>query len=108
MQKNLPFSNLMKLKEKNNFDNISDIYLYTENSTLIYKTVAVKVIKTDYEYTRLIYKDEEVLNKHLNNLTSNTMYCNENCHIDSSKNVLILQTCYYEPVGSYLLLIAER
>lgn len=104
----LEFSKLNKITDKNVFNNLSDIYFYIDNDVLVYKPVIVKVITTDYEYTRLVYKSKEVLKKHLDNLSSKTMYCNGDCQIAEDKDIIILQTCYYDPVGSYLLLIGIK
>ena len=104
----LEFSKLNKITDKTTFNNLSDIYFYIDNDVLIYKPVIVKVITTDYEYTRLVFNNEEVLKKHLKNLSSNTMYCNGDCSISEDKDIIILQTCYYDPVGSYLLLIGIK
>ncbi len=84
---------------------MSDIYFYIDNDILIYKPLAVKVITTDNEHTRLVYRSEEILKKHLTNLTSNTMYCKDDCSISEDNKIIVLQTCYYDPAGSYLLLI---
>ena len=105
---NLPFSNLRNLTDEEIFNNLSDIYLYTENDILVYEPYIVKVITTDYEYTRLKFTSEEILRNHLNNLVNNTMYCKEPCNIPEDKNIIILQTCFYNPKGSYLLLIGIR
>ena len=105
---NLPFSNLRHITNKDIFDNLSDIYLYTDNEVLIYEPYIVKVITTDYEYTRLKFVDDDILENHLNNLVSNTIYCKDPCNIPKDKNIIILQTCFYNPKGSYLLLIGIR
>ena len=104
----LPFSNLRYITDENTFNNLSDIYLFTENDVLIYEPYIVKVITTDYEYTRLKFVNDEVLHNHLNNLVSNTMYCKDECYIPDDKDIIILQTCFYNPRGSYLLLIGIR
>ena len=104
----LPFSNLRYTTDENIFNNLSDIYLYVDNDVLIYEPYIVKVITTDYEYTRLKFVDDDILENHLNNLTSNVMFCKDPCNIPKDKNIIILQTCYYNPKGSYLLLIGIR
>ena len=104
----LDFYNLNEIVNKKTFDELSDIYFYVENDVLIYKPIIVKVITTDYEYTRLNLSDQQVLKKHLKNLTSNTMYCKDNCSISEESDIIILQTCYYDPTGSYLLLIGIK
>jgi sortase B len=104
----LEFTKLNKIVDKDIFDELSDIYFYIDNEVLIYKPLLVKVITTDNEYTRLVYRDSSVLKKHLSNLTSNTMYCKDDCSINENNNIIILQTCYYEPDNSYLLLIGIR
>lgn len=104
----LEFSKLGNIVDKNIFDNLSNIYFYIDNDVLVYKPLIAKVIITDYEYTRLKLDDKEVLKKHLTNLSSNAMYCNGDCKIDEGNDVIVLQTCYYDPVGSYLLLIGVK
>ena len=105
---NLEFSKLNKIADKSSFNNLSDIYFYLDNEVLIYKPLAVKVITKDYEYTRLVYRSDDILKNHLKNLTSDTLYCNDDCSIEEDEQIIVLQTCYYEPKGSYLLLIATK
>ncbi len=102
---NLEFTKLNKIADKEIFDGLSNIYFYIDGEVLVYKPYAVKVITTDNEYTRLVYRTPDILKKHLENLTSNTMYCKDDCNIPEDKKIIILQTCYYEPDDSYLLLI---
>ena len=102
---NLEFTKLNKITDKETFEKLSNIYFYVDGAVLEYKPYVVKVITTDNEYTRLIYRSPEILKKHLENLTSNTMYCKDECNIPEDKKIIILQTCYYEPDDSYLLLI---
>ena len=53
-------------------------------------------------------KTDELWKEHLDKLLTNTKYCNSDCSLDGDSQLLILQTCNYQPNGSFLLVIARK
>ena len=46
--------------------------------------------------------------QHLDRLLANTKYCLDDCKLDSNDDLLILQTCYYNPEETYMIVIAKK
>lgn len=107
-QEQLPFYKLEKLFDKDNFDKVKSIELYTEEQKMEFEIVALKIITTDNEHTVLDSKSNERWKKHLDNLLSDTKYCRDDCKLNLEDKLLILQTCNYNPQGSYIILITKK
>ena len=107
-QDKLPFYKLENYLDKSVFENSSDIYLLTEEKQIKYQIVAVKVITSNNEHMILDTSNSDKWVKHIDNLLKDTVYCNDNCKLSKDDKLLILQTCHYNPVGSYLLVIAKK
>ncbi len=107
-QEQLPFYKLEKLFDKDNFDKVKKIELYTEEEKSEYEIVALKVVTTDNEHTVLDSKSNERWEQHLEKLLSDTKYCRDDCKLNVEDKLLILQTCNYNPQGSYIVLIAKK
>ena len=106
---NLSFSKLENYMNEENFDNSNIIKLITDNNVIKYEVVAIKVITDDdNEHTVLYSSDKEKWKSHLNKLLSNTTYCKDECSLTTLDKLLILQTCNYNPIDSYILLIAKK
>ena len=104
----LPFNKLENYLEKEKFEHSGIIELQTENSLMKYEVVAIKIITTDNEHTVLDSKSEERWNAHLSHLLEDTKYCKKDCQLTKEDQLLILQTCNYDPKGSYILLISKK
>lgn len=107
-QEQLPFYRLEKLLNEEPFNNAGNIELYTDNEIMKYEIFAIKIVTTDNEHTVLDSKSEEKWEIHLNKLLSDTKYCKGNCRLGVDEKLLILQTCNYNPKGSYIILIAKK
>ncbi len=102
----LQFHKLEKILKKEEFDKLGKIILYIDNNVIVYEKVLIKIITTDYEYTRLEYISDEEYYNHINNLLSNVTNCIDNCSINN--DIIILQTCYYTPENSFILLVGQK
>jgi len=107
-QEKLPFYKIEKLLDKDTFEKTENIYLLTEKEKIEYEIVAIKIVTTDNEHTVLDSKSDERWNNHLTKLLSDTTYCKGDCKLDLNDKLLILQTCNYNPKGSYIILIAKK
>lgn len=103
-----PFSKLESYLDKDTFNNSDYIYLYTKDKLIKYEVYAVKIVTTDNEHTILDSRSEDKWNSHLDKLLTNTLYCRGNCSLKSDDELLILQTCYFKPSNSYILVIARK
>ena len=107
-QEKLPFYKIEKLLDKDTFEKTETIYLLTEEEKTEYEIVAIKIVTTDNEHTVLDSKSDERWNDHLNKLLSDTTYCKDDCKLELNDKLLVLQTCNYNPKGSYILLISKQ
>lgn len=107
--KNQPFAKLENYLDYNTFEKDNRIMLYTDKETLMFKVYAVKII-TESEREHMIINDlnEEQWIQHYENLLSNTKYCKDECKLDKEDNILVLQTCHFDPKNSYILVIAKK
>lgn len=99
------FQMLENYVNKNYYDNHSDIYLKTLDGEYHYKIFSVYIAVSDYSHVNLKLEGDKY-KKHLSWLKENSIY-------DTSVNVfdediLVLQTCYYNPTGSYLIVAAKK
>ncbi len=104
----LPFTNLEAYTDVNVFSNVKNIVLEIDEKKLQFQVIAVKIItEDDNEHMKLIfYSDEDYLN-HVNKLLNNTLYKDDE-KIASTDRLLVLQACHYNPIGSYILIIAKE
>lgn len=107
-QEQLPFYKLENYLDEEKFDNSKNVYLYTEEEILEYEVYALKIITTDNEHTVLDSKSDARWDKHLEKLLTDTKYCKDDCKLDSTDKLLILQTCNFQPRDSYILIILKR
>lgn len=105
----LPFSKLEKYLNKDVFDIAKDIYLYTDTKLMHYEVYAIKIItKENNEHMIMDASSNAKWQTHLDNLLKDTKYCTDDCHLDNNTNLLVLQTCNYNPNGSFMLVIARK
>lgn len=71
-----------------------------------YQIFSVFVVKDDYQHMKLQFSKDEYL-RHLNWLKSHSIY-DTGVEVGDSDDILILQTCYYQPKDSYLLVVGKR
>ena len=59
----------------------------------------------DFQHMNLSFTQEE-WKKHIEWINNNSLYDDANFSLDD--DILIMQTCYYEPDDSYLLVVAKK
>lgn len=84
----------------------SDITLYTDEDTVTYKIFSVMIVTNDYQYYLVDFADSQ-WPIHLYNLKNSSIY-DTGVSLDKNDEVLILQTCFYNPIGSYLVISAKK
>lgn len=105
----LPFSKLEAYLNEETFNSSKEILLYTDKELLRYEVYAIKIVtKVENEHMIMDAKTDELWKEHLDKLLTNTKYCNSDCSLDGNSQLLILQTCNYQPNGSFLLVIARK
>ena len=102
------FSKLEKLLDKDIFDSEIDIYLLTEEREIKYELYAIKIVTDDKEHMILDKNSDIEWQQHLDLLLQDTISCKENCKLNSESEILILQTCYFSPKNSYLIIIGKK
>lgn len=104
----VPFKKLEALTDENTFKNTQDIYLDTDEKELHFKLTAVKISeKTNNEHMIIEFSSKELFNTHISRLLANSLFINEN-NITADDRVLIIQTCFYNPQDTYLILLAKE
>ena len=105
----VPFVKLEAYTNEETFNNAQDIYLEIDEREIKYKVAAVKIINNnDDEHMIISFSNEELYQKHLDRLLSNTLYRNNNIEVTTKDKILIIQTCHYNPYDTYLLVIAKE
>ena len=104
-----PFSKLERLLDKDIFNKNNEIFIYTDNRILKYQIYAIKIItEKENEHMRIKTNSIDEWDQHLDRLLANTKYCLDDCKLDSNDDLLILQTCYYDPEETYMIVIAKK
>ena len=105
-EKTAPFKELEKYLDKNFFTENPYIELTFQDQSYIYQIFSIMIVKEDeYRHTKLSFQKNEY-EEHLSWLKENSIY-NTNINLTKKDRILILQTCYYEPENSYLLVNAK-
>ena len=105
----LPFVNLTAYTDKNIFDNYKKVYLSIDEKQVEYEVIAVKIItdSSNNEHMKLIfYSDEDFVN-HAAKMINGSLYTS-NATVTKDDRLLVLQVCYYDPPGSYLIVICKE
>ena len=105
----LPFTNLEAFTDYTTFSSFKDVTLEIDEARYHYKVIAVKIITGENnEHMKLLfYSDEDYLN-HVNKLLLDTLYKDDDISFSAADHLLVLQACHYNPIGSYLLVIAKQ
>ena len=75
------------------------IILNTNNKKSVY------IEESDFQHMKLNFTKKDWI-KHVNFLNDSSFY--KNTEIDYEDSLLVLQTCYYKPKNSYLILVAAK
>ena len=97
-----PFKELEKYKEKSFYDNHKMIEIWNGKDVINYEIFSVQIVSDNSEHMNVNKVDE----KHLEKL-SNSIY-NTGVSASTLDQILILQTCNYNPKNTYILVIAKR
>lgn len=88
----------------NDIDN-RKLVLETINKVSVYEIDSVIIITTDFQHMILSFTRDE-WKKHINWINNSSIY--EEQLFTDTDDILIMQTCYYEPKDSYLLVVAKK
>lgn len=99
------FKLLENYADKNYYTEHSDIYFKTIGSNYHYKIFSVYIATTDYRHVNLRFDDNGYI-EHLRWLKSQSLY--ETSVDVYNEDILVLQTCYYNPEGSFLIVAAKK
>lgn len=83
-----------------------NIIFKTIDNIYIYKIFSIIIVTTDYQHMKLSFTKDE-WKEHLVFLKENTLYTT-GVEINEQDDIIVLQTCYYEPKDSYILLVGKK
>lgn len=101
------FKKLEKYLNKNFYEEKTNriIVLKTSNKKAKYEIKSVYIENSDFQHMKLNFTKKDWI-KHVNFLNDSSFY--KNAKISYEDSLLVLQTCYYKPKNSYLLLVATK
>lgn len=88
------------------YNNHNIITLKTKEITYRYQIFSVMIVTTNYDHMKLEFTKDS-WQKHLNYLKENSLY-NTKVEISNKDSILVLQTCYYYPENSYIVISAKK
>ncbi len=88
-----------------NNSNNRNLILETKNKISEYYIDSIIIVSDDFQHMNLSFTQEE-WKKHIEWINNNSLYDGANFSLDD--DILIMQTCYYEPDDSYLLVVAKK
>ncbi len=88
------------------YKNHSIINFETENANYQYKIFSVYIATDDYQHVNLNYSTEDYA-KHLTWLKNESLY-DTDVEVNTYDNIIVLQTCYYNPQDSYLIVVGKK
>ena len=104
----LPFVNLTAYTDKNIFDNYKKVYLSIDEKQIEYEVIAVKFITDgNNEHMKLIFYNDNDFVNHAAKMINGSLYTS-NATVTATDKLLVLQVCYYDPPGSYLIVICKE
>lgn len=101
------FQKLENYTNKEFFEKGEEIYLAYGDTTYKYKPLLVKTVISDNEHTKVKYSSDEDFLNHVAKLRKDTIF-DTGEEVTKDDQILVLQTCYYKPVKSLLLVIYKR
>ena len=90
----------------NYYLNHSDIYFRTMDKRNHYLIFSVYVATSDYRYINLEFTNDQY-GYHLQYLKEQSVY-ETGINVDGDDEIIVLQTCYYNPMGSYLIIVGKK
>lgn len=105
----LPFKKLESFLSQENFNNIRDIYLSTDQKKIHYEIIGIKIINdANNEHMRISFRDNNDFKEHTNKLLTDTLYKIDNLEIKETDKIIVLQVCNFNPIDTYLLVIGKE
>lgn len=105
----LPFTNLEAYIDYDIFNNYKDVYLSIDEKQMHYEVVAIKILKDgNPEHTMVEFENNGEYLSHINRLLDGALYRSDKAVFFARDRILVLQVCHYDPMGSYLLVIAKE
>lgn len=101
------FNKLENFLNDSFFSNVDNrkIILETKNKIVEYEISSVVITVDDFQHMKLAFTEDE-WKKHIVWINSSSLY--DDNFLDISDDILIMQTCYYDPENSYLLVVAKK
>ncbi len=103
---NTQFHMLEKYLDKTYYDDNKYIYFKSLNYEFHYEIFSVYIAKNDLSHFNLNFNDDEYFS-HLNWLKNQSIY-DTGVEVMNDDNILVLQTCYFQPMHSYLIIVAKK
>lgn len=105
--KNAPFHDLEKYLDESFYKEHKYIELVLNDEKEKYEIFSVMVVKSEkYPHTIIEFSDSNWL-KHLTWMKNESLY-ETSANIDVNDKIITLQTCYYEPKDSFLIVNAKK
>lgn len=98
----LPFKELEKYKDESFYDKHKIIEIWNGKEVINYEIFSVQIVANNSEHMNINGNDENHLEK-----LSNSIY-NTGIVASTNDQILVLQTCNYNPKNTYILVIAKR
>lgn len=97
------FKELENYFDKSYYDQHKYIEIWDGKNTYLYEIFSIQIITTDYEHMKVFPSDWE---EHIKKL-SKSIY-ETGITADIEDDILVLQTCNYKPLNSYLIIISKK
>lgn len=105
--KDAPFHDLEQYLDESFYKDNKYIELTLNNKKEVYEIFSVMVVKADkYPHMIIEFSDSDWL-KHLTWMKNESLY-ETSANINGDDKIITLQTCYYEPNNSFLLINAKK
>lgn len=105
--KDVPFHELEKYLDRNFYLSNKNIKLTLNNEETIWEIFSVMIVEDGNNYhMKITFNDKEWL-EHIDWMKKNAIY-NTNVEVGLKDKIITLQTCYYKPVNSYLIINAKK
>ena len=101
---NMMFTELEKYLDKDFYEDHKYINLYDGKNTRVYEIASVYIDKTSHEH---IIVNPSNRKDHIDKLSQFSIYKTDT-DLKEDDDLIILQTCYYKPKNSYLVVVAKR
>ncbi len=99
----VPFKELENYTDKDYYKEHKYIKIWDGETTNIYEIFSVQIVTSDYEYINVDSSDWSNHIKELNNSIYDT-----GLSATEEDDILVLQTCYYNPVNSFLIINSKK